>query len=73
MPRFQSNTLCALRGEKAQRVPFWEVWFAMSALAKRLAEDKRDWDADAHIARQLGWDVIRVGWMQSVGLDPAAR
>jgi len=61
MSEVESNTLRALRGEQVGCVPFWEVWFGMGQLGQRLADGKEGIQAQVHVARQLGWDVVRLG------------
>lgn len=61
MSGVESSTLRVLSGEQIGRVPFWEVWFAMGKLGERLAGDREGLDAQIHVSRQMGWDVINVG------------
>jgi uroporphyrinogen decarboxylase len=54
--------LAAFRGEKLGRVPFWEVWYGMNGLTKRLiGDDAKTPEQLVKVARILGWDAIRVG------------
>lgn len=51
----------ALRLEPTGRVPFWEVWFLMADLARRLVGPSVDTpEGTLALARKLGWDVVRV-------------
>ena len=50
----------ALRGEAADRVPFWEVWFGMKELAESLVGAPVDSpERLVSLARCLGWETLR--------------
>ena len=49
----------ALRRERAARVPFWEVWFAMDECGRRLVGlDPYTPEGKIALAERLGWDVV---------------
>lgn len=51
----------ALRGEPTERVPFWEVWFAVEGLAEYvLGEPVADVADEIAFARCMGWEHLRI-------------
>ena len=66
-----NNLIQALRGEDTDRIPFWEVWYAMPELTERLLGHTAD---DIHgqisLAKKLGWEYVRL-WIPGHGIGGA--
>jgi len=49
-------------GRQLERVPFWEVWYGMPALTRRvLGRDAETPEDLCDLAGALGWDAVRAG------------
>jgi len=50
------NLIKLLHGERPRKVPFWEVWFAMTGFVKRRYDCNM-----VKAAKELGWDALCLG------------
>lgn len=61
MPVRNTNFMRALRGEPTDRVPFWEVWFAVTGLDVHLMGKPVETFADQiAFAHRMGWEYVRI-------------
>jgi hypothetical protein len=63
MNAFDNDLLRTLRGERTERVPFWEVWFMRDGLLCRqiLGEPADTVEKEIALAQRLGWQHLRIG------------
>lgn len=55
--RFENNLLRTLRGEDTGKVPFWEVWFCKSDLAKKvIGGEACTFEKEIEINHFFGWE-----------------
>ncbi|NQT18435.1 MAG: hypothetical protein HQ592_01930 [Planctomycetes bacterium] len=59
--QFDNNLLRTLRGENTGKVPFWEVWFAKSDLAKKvIGGEACTFEKELEINHFFGWENMPV-------------
>ncbi len=56
-----TNFMRILHGRPAERVPFWEVWFAVTGLdAHLMGRRVETFEDQIAFARRMGWEYVRV-------------
>lgn len=61
MPVRNTDFMRALRGEPTDRIPFWEVWFAVTGLDSHLmGKPVETFNDQVAFAHRMGWEYVRV-------------